>query len=328
MTKWVCIALFAVAPFCCAQSSPSYLYTSQFKASDGCAQILTATAQSVTNGLGQSVVVDLSGDQGCAANPINSSFTGKLIFYNAAVFHLSTSSSSWLVPSGVEIMGVDDLAAISTSTGTVLQACPSNTVTDCPTAFPADTPLMCFVDCTTTSSAQGFSISVWFLTLDCDYVAGCIAFRNYHAQENSGLYHDTIINWGNNGRGIDMGSAAGGASGYHSTLWRLNVGNTSTSNGTAVCQLGAVGVYVVGAAANSTVNPSSISDVTVANDECNIPLNSTKGWPLPDYEWEITGANASIHNIHNEFMGVAGCLSGQIHPGWARRLALPVRVAV
>ena len=68
--------------------------------------------------------------------------------------------------------------------------------------------MMCFVDCTTTSSAQGFSISVWFVTLDCDYVAGCIVFRNYHAQENSGLYHDTLINYGNNGRGIDIGKVS------------------------------------------------------------------------------------------------------------------------
>jgi len=293
------------------------LYASNFAGTDGCNQVFLATTQSVTNSAGQDVIVDLKGDQGCAANPIASGFAGNLRFYNGTTFHLSTSNSPWIVPSKVIIMGAGDSSSIGNNLGTNIQACPVvNSAIGCPTAFPSDTPMMCFVDCTTTSSAQGFSISVWFVTLDCDYVAGCIVFRNYHAQENSGLYHDTLINYGNNGRGIDIGKSSGTlASGYHETLWRLNVGNTSASNGgTAICQLGAVGFYLAGSGSNVTLNPSSISDITVSNNECNT-LQTNNGWPLPDYEWEVEGGNASIHNVHDEFMGVAGMLIGGNTPG-------------
>jgi RHS repeat-associated protein len=101
----------------------------------------------------------------------------------------------------------------------------------------------------------------------CNYVAGAIGVRNYYAQENSGLFHDTIINCGNNGRGIDIGASSGSmsGSGYHSTLWRLNVGNAAPTSGVAVCQIGGVDVYIAAGSGSTTVNPSSISEVTTSN---------------------------------------------------------------
>ena len=232
------------------------------------------------------------------------------------MFHLSTASSAWIVPTKTIIWGAGDSSSSGTNVGTYIQACAAvNTSIGCPSIFPANSPMMCFVDCTTTTSTQGFSISVWFVTVDCNYIAGCIVFRNYHAQENSGLYHDTIVNYGNNGRGIDIGKSSGSlASGYHETLWRLNVGNTTAPNGTPICQLGAVGFYLAGATSNTTLNPSSISDVTVSNNECNTLLTNNS-WPLPEYEWEIEGGNTSVHNVHNEFMGLAGVLIGGNTPG-------------
>ncbi|MGH9432740.1 MAG: hypothetical protein ACRD3T_14450 [Terriglobia bacterium] len=131
---------------------------------DGCAQILAATTQSVNNGFGQSVLVDLSGDQLCAANPINSSFVGNLIFYTGATFHLSSTSgvaASWIIPSKVMITGAGDGVTTSASSDcTVLQACQA-TGPLCPTTFPTDTSLLCFSSCATNvSNLQGFSHSL------------------------------------------------------------------------------------------------------------------------------------------------------------------------
>jgi len=104
----VFLALALAAAFGQQQHFPTeFLKASNFYTSgnDGCAQILAATTQSVNNGFGQSVVVDLSGDQICAANPINSNFVGNLIFYNGATFHLA---ASWIIPSKVMITGAGD----------------------------------------------------------------------------------------------------------------------------------------------------------------------------------------------------------------------------
>jgi hypothetical protein len=100
------VVLFAAAAVGQQQHYPTgYLKASDFYASgnDGCAQILAATTQSFNNGFGQSVEVDLSGDQICAVNPIYSSFVGNLIFYNGATFHLA---ASWIIPSKVIITGI------------------------------------------------------------------------------------------------------------------------------------------------------------------------------------------------------------------------------
>lgn len=208
---------------------------------------------------------------------------------------------------------------------TALQACSAVSLPLCPAVFPTNTPLVCFNSCATnTSNLQGFSSSVWFLTVDCNYVAGAIGVRNYYAQENSGLYHDTVINCANNGRGIDIGKSSGtnSGSGYHSTLWRLNVGNATPSNGgTAVCQIGGVNMYLASTSGSSVVNPSSISEVTTSNFGCDASFGSFK-WPLPQYQWEVGGANISIHDVHQEYIGLAGMLVGGATTGLGAQVSV------
>jgi len=290
-------------------SSGAYLFASRFSGIDGCAQVLAAETQSVTNAIGQSVVVDIGGNIECQENPNNPSFAGNLIFLNGQTIWLS--STSIVLPTRMIMYGVGDETG---NNNTIIKACSAVVAGYCPAIFPTNTPLLCLINCSTSATAQGYSTQVWNTTADCSGIAGCTGFQNYYANENSGFNYVTAANWCNNGRGVAIGKSTGSGSGGNTILQALNLINT-TPGGVPYCQGGAAGLWVNGVSIHGPT-PKKVDSVTVVNTiaSSQYTTNGYIGWP--DYDVQLVGAGLSIPGaMHEESFQYAGVGIGGVETG-------------
>jgi hypothetical protein len=277
------------------QVSPAAVYVSALNGgylsgsgADACAAINYALANSLYPG--QTVVVDLQGDQPCLSNPFSqvpgrgNACSGNVLIGPGANYHLQGSSSTWIIPTHCRVIFTGQGLVGGIASGSIVSACDTTTTFACASTFASGTPLACFsaaTTCTTTSSnaAIEFDSVIVGGTFDCRYVLNCIGIQNYNAQENSGVFGSSIIGWGNGGIGLDIGCnvTSGGCgsgspttSAANSTYEHLQI-NNQMPPASGGCNIASVGIRINSGATMLPPNtsfPRKISDVTIANGGC------------------------------------------------------------
>ena len=282
----------------------------------GCAKINDVATNYVALP-GQSLIVDLTGDQACGTAPIPASFANEIDVIGAATYHVY-GTGQWLLPTKTRIFGNGATTNPPNGTkGFVIQACNNSTQAYCggssgsPNSFASNSPLVCLGSCSGSANLQAYDIQFWHGYIDCNYVSGCVAGMNYYAEEQSGFFFTTFAGWGNGGVGLDIGHATGtgaAGSGGNSMYEGLNLINTSPN--LAACTPSAVGIRVNmgGIAAGG---PKFIKGVTVVNTMC--AQLSTPVYPNDDIQ--IAGADVALEDVHTETYGRAGVNVGVVTMG-------------
>ncbi|HTA25969.1 MAG TPA: hypothetical protein VK763_20730 [Terriglobales bacterium] len=290
-------------------------YVSQYAGADGCAQINAATTDAASKHQ-NNVIVDLSGDIGCAANPIASAFSGNL-YFGSAVFHLKSSSAQWVIPAGVQLFGMGrGVVPAAADNGTVIQACNGEALPNpCAGAtFTSNSQLVCIQSCTPAASGTiVFFTNMEEFYIDCNNVPRCIGFANYWGQEGSGIWFSEIVRWGNDGIGLDHGAGQNNA--QNASYNHLSFDNAT---GAANCDKFAVGMRIWGA------GPKSVRDITISgNSGCahtsdpNDDMEVLSGGPTTfdsDHfeEWQQAAINVGAVMCYNTSM--PGCGSATSPP--------------
>ncbi len=261
----------------------------------GCAKIYDVATNYVALP-GQSLEIDLMGDQPCNTPPLPSSFANEVDVTGAAIYHMY-GSGQWILPNRTRLFGSAATTNPPVSTkGFVIRACNTSggdSSGNCPSNFPSSTPLACLSSCAPTGGSAAFDTQIWNAYIDCNYISGCTALMNYYAQENSGGFFLDLMNWGNGGIGLDSGGSSGSMGG-NSLYEALNLGNTQSTG--ATCSNAAIGIRL-----NSGGCPKFVKGVTVQNAAC-----STASQPLPNDDIVAACNNGAIEDVHLESYKVAG----------------------
>jgi hypothetical protein len=294
------------------QTSNSAVYVSAFNggtlstgganSTQGCAAIYFAISNVLFSG--QTVVVDLQGDQPCVSNPIPTSCNSTIMIGPGANYHLQGGSTpaTWVIPARCKLIftGQAQITNGATTLGaaSVVSACASGDAT-CPSAnlFPANTPLACFGNLGVCPlGAGGVQVDSVIVggTFDCRYILGCIGIQNNAAEENSGVFGTAIVGWGNNGIGLDLERGA-----YNSTAAHLQINNNLMP---ATCGTTQVGIRINGFAGMSPpTDARAISDVTISGSQC-APANGI----------EIGGYGVVLSALHIERATTAAINIGSV----------------
>jgi hypothetical protein len=314
------------------QVSTSAIYVSVVNGgnlgTDACAAINYALANSFFQG--QTVVVDLQGDQPCKSNPFaqvsgNNVCTGDVIIGAGANYHLQ-GSSSWVIPTHCHVIFSNQAKMDGVEAGSIVSACLMGDVTCGGVPFTSGIALACFgpaglcVDSGPNPSIQFDSVIIGG-TFDCRFQNLCIGIQNNDAQENSGVFGSAIIGWGHGGIGLDIGcnntSGVCGTSGTtattsaaNSTYEHLQINNQVVPAGSS-CLTGAVGIRVNSGFTSLTSPPNTslprkLSDVTVDNGGCPIVSRPHEGIQIGG------GDGILLSAIHVETMANAAVDIGQV----------------
>lgn len=161
----------------------------------------------------------------CSVNPIPTGSQSLLLLPPGRFREWAT----WQIPNRFRLIGQGwDQNPGQGIGATVLMACTSTDGAKCNSVtFPAAPggPLLCWQDrlggCGNGDSSPDFDALVSDITVDCNYIAGCIAIQDMNAQEGSGVLHTKLMNYLNGGRGIEI---AGGVT---------NTNNVTVTNASA-----------------------------------------------------------------------------------------------
>jgi len=256
----------------------------------GCAKIYDVATNYVALP-GQSLDIDLMGDQPCNTPPLPATFANEVDVTGAAMYHMY-GSGQWIIPNRTRVFGNGATTDPAVSTkGFVIRACNTATVDssgNCPSNFPPNTPLVCLSSCATTGGAQSYDTQIWNAAVDCNYISGCTALMNYYAQENSGAFFMDLQGWGNAGIGLD--NAMGNDSYY-----ALNASNSHATG--AACTNSAIGIRL--GSANGC--PKVVKAVTVGSSAC-----VAGSQPLPNDDMSVSCGLGAIEDVHLEAYNVAG----------------------
>ena len=304
------------------QSSPSWYYISYPVYADGggdvCKTINNAIISITANGtinLGSQLIYDIPGQVKCLTNPWAgnaANWIGELSIPVSVAFF---SATSWIQPSNSLVVGSGFAATgDGASNGSVIVACYTGaSVALCPGgAFPNDTPLYCFINCTYNFnySGAGKDTQLWQMTLDCAYVQGCRTFMNYYTQENSGVFFSYLDNWNNNGIGLDIGSSSSNGGTANGSYFNLAIQSVNgPASATQLCTVGALAIRENYTTATSA-GAKSIQNITATHFNCAETVGIDV-WPLHLIEVN-GGATQWVGNIHTEYFGDAAIVVGSM----------------
>lgn len=279
-----------------------------------CDQILAAANISIAGGFGQDIILDFpQTDLACPTSPIPTAFAGNIQMNGGHTFHMY-NGASWIVPPKTQLTGAGSGApGVGVFTLMACNAADTANSANCGGVSQAPmTPLLCFVSCSTSATAQGYGSLIQHMTLDGNGVPGVIGVMNLYCQENCGGDDLDVRGWDNNGRGIWCGTSTGQGSCGNSKWTRLNLTN-SVAQTWRVCQEGAVGIY------NDTLagGPKGFSAITIGNTYCNA-LNTANGWaawPLENMD-VVTATTKIDEKVHGETFEKGVVLQGGKRTGF------------
>jgi hypothetical protein len=151
----------------------------------------------------------LSGNETIAGSLIPSGNPAGKLLLGRAIYWLTSTANPIVIGSRFQIegMGTSSQAA---GANTIIRACNGEAAgTPCAGgSYPANSPIVCFGNNGTcggyNNSGQQYSSWIKNVVIDCNGISGCVNVQNFTAQELSGVFDSTLLNWGNHGIGLQI----------------------------------------------------------------------------------------------------------------------------